>query len=213
MDHEYSVLGGLNRAAIGRYLSMLAALVASGLGMLVLWLVDFSKKMGWTDHVPTLVLWPLTAGLIYAGLYWWFDTRVWKQPKLANLLKVPDLAGNWVCAGQTINPDKTLGHKWEGELTIVQSWDKLRIRLRTKQSGSNSIAAALVYDQADGFRLLYNYKNEPKIGEVDLSSHRGSAELTFSHDLKMAEGEYFNGHGRYTFGTMKLTKTEQQNVA
>ena len=213
MDHEYSVLGGLNRAAIGRYLSMLAALVASGLGMLVLWLVDFSKKMGWTDHVPTLVLWPLTAGLIYAGLYWWFDTRVWKQPKLANLLKVPDLAGNWVCAGQTINPDKTLGHKWEGELTIVQSWDKLRIRLRTKQSGSNSIAAALVYDQADGFRLLYNYKNEPKIGEVDLSSHRGSAELTFSRDLKMAEGEYFNGHGRYTFGTMKLTKTEQQNVA
>ena len=56
MDHEYSVLGGWNRAAIGRYLSMIAALVASGLGMLVLWLVDLSKKMGWADHVPALVL-------------------------------------------------------------------------------------------------------------------------------------------------------------
>lgn len=209
MDHEYSVLGGLNRAAIGRYLSIIAASVSSFLGVSALWLVDFANKMGWGDQVPSLVLWPLTAGLIYAGLYWWFDTYVWKQPRLAGLLKVPDLAGTWACEGQTINPDKTLGAQWSAEVTIVQSWDRLRIRLRTKQSGSNSIAAALVFDQTDGFRLLYNYKNEPKIGEIDLASHRGSAELTFSSDLKTAEGEYFNGHGRFTFGTMKLIKRNQ----
>lgn len=208
MEHEYSVLGGLNRAAIGRYLSIVSALIASGIGVLVLWFVDLAKRLGWADQVPPLIFWPLTAGLIYMGLYWWFDTRAWKQPTLAKLLKVPDLAGAWHCDGQTINPDKTLGYKWEGEVTIIQSWDKLRIRLRTKQSGSNSIAAALVYDQADGFRLLYNYKNDPKIGEPDLEAHRGSAELTIAHDLQTAEGEYFNGHGRYTFGTMRLTRSK-----
>ena len=207
MEHEYSVLGGLNRAAIGRYLSIISALVASGIGVTVLWAVDLAKRLGWADHVPPLILWPLTASVIYVVLYWWFDTRVWKQPTLAKLLKVPDLAGAWHCDGQTVNQDKTPGYRWDGEVTIVQSWDKLRIRLRTKQSGSNSIAAALVYDQADGFRLLYNYKNDPKIGEPELTAHRGSAELTFSHDLQSAEGEYFNGHGRYTFGTMKLTRS------
>jgi len=63
-----------------------------------------------------------------------------------------------------------------------------------------------VHDQADGFRLLYNYKNDPNIDEPDLAAHRGSAELVFSADLLTAKGEYFNGHGRYTFGTMKLTR-------
>lgn len=206
MEHEYSVLGGLNRAAIGRYLSIAASVIAAGLGALVVSLFDLAKRLGWAGHVPELVLWPLTAGLIYSVLYWWFESRVWKQPKLAGLLKVPDLAGIWLCEGQTINSDKTLGEKWDGQVTIIQSWDKLRIHLKTKRSGSNSIAAALVHDQAEGFRLLYNYKNDPNIDEPELATHRGSAELTISPDLQTAKGEYFNGHGRYTFGTMKLTR-------
>jgi hypothetical protein len=207
LEHEYSVLGGLNRAAIGRYLSIISAAVASGIGVLVLLLVDLAKRLGVAEHVPGLVLWPLTAGAIYAGLYWLFDKHVWKIGVIADLLKVPNLAGKWHCEGQTINADKTLSDPWQGEMTIVQSWDKLRVRLKTAQSSSNSIAAALVYDQADGFRLLYNYKNEPKIGESELSAHRGSVEFTFSHDLQSAEGEYFNGHGRFTFGNIKLTRT------
>ncbi|WP_217424832.1 hypothetical protein [Pandoraea aquatica] len=206
LEHEYSVLGGLNRAVIGRYLSIISAAVASAIGVLVLWLVDLVKSLGIADHVPGLVMWPLTAGLIYAALYWVFDRYVWKIDVIAKFLKVPNLAGKWHCDGQTINPDKTPGCKWEAEVTIIQSWDKLRVRLKTTQSASNSIAAALVYDQADGFRLLYNYKNEPRLGEAELVSHRGAAEFTFGPDLKTAEGEYFNGHGRFTFGTMKLTR-------
>lgn len=206
MEHEYSVLGGLNRAVIGRYLSTVSAIAASGIGVFVLWIVDLAKRLGVTGHVPGLVLWPVTASLIYAGLYWLFDKHVWKIGAIAKLLKVPNLAGKWHCDGQTINPDKTLGYKWVGEVTIIQSWDKLRVRLKTTQSASNSIAAALVYDQADGFRLLYNYKNEPRIDEAELAAHRGAAELIFSADLTTAEGEYFNGHGRFTFGNMKLTR-------
>lgn len=203
MEHEYSVLGGLNRAAIGRYLSIAASAIAAGLGTLAAWLIDLGKKLGIVEHVPALVLWPLTAGLIYMALYWLFESHIWKWGKLAHLLKVPDLSGIWDCEGRTLSDG---GSIWVGEVTIVQSWDKLRVRLRTGQSGSNSVAAALVYDQADGFRLLYNYKNEPRIGEIELRSHRGSAELVFAPDLQSAEGEYFNGHGRYTYGKVKLTR-------
>jgi hypothetical protein len=39
-----------------------------------------------------------------------------------------------------------------------------------------------------------------------LNSHRGSEELTFSKDLPSAEGEYFNGHGRYNYRTIQLTR-------
>lgn len=205
-EHEYSVLGGINRAAIGRYLSIVASLVATGLGMLVVWGTNLAKTLGWADHVPGLVLWPITAGLLYSALYWWFNSKIWRIPKLAELLKVPYLAGTWTCEGQQINSDKSLGYAWQGSLTIIQSWDKLRIRLKTGQSSSSSIAAALVYDQADGFRLLYNYKNDPRIDAAELSPHRGCAELVFAPDLQSATGEYFNGHGRYTFGTMTLKR-------
>ena len=206
MDHEYSVLGGLNRAAIGRYLSIAASIIASAIGASIVYLIDVARSFGFAEQIPSLVLWPLTAGAIYAGLYWFFERKAWRSAFLSKLLKVPNLAGTWKCEGKSLAPGESEGLIWSGEITIVQSWDKLRIRLATAQSGSNSIAAALLYDEAAGYHLLYNYKNDPRIGETELNSHRGSAELLFSADLKSAEGEYFNGHGRYTFGTLKLTR-------
>ena len=78
--------------------------------------------------------------------------------------------------------------------------------MKTSQSGSNSISAALVWDDIDGYVLLYHYQNDPKLGETELRAHRGFAEITFHKDLRSGEGEYFNGHGRNTFGRMRLTK-------
>jgi hypothetical protein len=205
-EHEYAILGGLNRAKVGRYLGIIAAPIASAIVFALLALVDVAKAFGWAGNLPPIVLSLVGAGTVYTVLYWLFDRHVWKLPWLSSVLRVPNLSGKWRCDGQTINPDKSPGYVWEGEVTIIQSWDRLRIRLKTKQSGSNSIAAALVHDEVDGFRLMYNYKNEPGIGETDLAAHRGFAELVFSRDLQSATGEYFNGYGRYTFGTMRLSK-------
>jgi SMODS-associating 2TM, beta-strand rich effector domain len=210
IEHEYSVLGGPNRAAIGRTLSLIAAAASSILVALALAAIDLARTLGLSHAIPQVVLWPLTAGLIYAGLYWLFDQHVWKLPRLSKLLRVPDLSGTWLCRGQTLKPDGSPEREWTAEVAIVQSWDRLRVRLKTPQSTSNSIAAALVYDQADGYRLLYNYRNEPRIGQPQLAGHRGSAELLFSQDLQSAKGEYFNGHGRYTFGTIQLERKAQQ---
>jgi hypothetical protein len=53
---------------------------------------------------------------------------------------------------------------------------------------------------------MYHYRNEPRAGERDLTAHHGFAEVTFSADLQTATGDYFNGRGRNTFGTMSWTK-------
>jgi hypothetical protein len=209
-EHEYTVLGGPNRAAIGRALSMIAAAAASVLVALALAAIDLARALGLSHMVPQVILWPVTAGVLYGGLYWLFDRHVWKLPRLTKLLHVPDLSGAWVCRGKTLKPDGSVDRAWTADVVIVQSWDRLRVRLKTSQSTSHSIAAALVFDQADGYRLLYNYRNEPRIGQPDLAGHRGSAELLFYPDLKSATGEYFNGHGRYTFGTLQLERKAQQ---
>jgi hypothetical protein len=205
-EHEYAVLGGLNRALIGRYLGIAAASISAAIVFVLLLLVDVAKRFGWAHDLPPIVLSTFGAGVVYAALYWLFNRHVWKFPLLSGILKVPDLSGEWICQGQTINLDKTLSYKWSGEVTIIQRWDKLRIRLKTSQSGSNSVFAALIHDEADGYRLMYSYVNEPKIGETDLKAHRGFADFTFAKDLTRADGEYFNGHGRFTFGTMILTR-------
>jgi hypothetical protein len=205
-EHEYALLGGVNRSQIGRYLNLLAASVSAVIVFILLAAVDFAKQFDIPANLPPVVLSLAGAASVFAALYWLFDRYAWKWPQLGRFLKVPDLSGDWHCDGQTINPDKSPGYVWEAKVTIIQSWDRIRVRLATKQSGSNSVAAALLCDEVDGYRLLYHYKNDPNIGERDLASHRGFAELIFSKDRKSGQGEYFNGHGRYTFGTMTLRK-------
>ncbi len=199
-EHEYALLGGVNRSQIGRYLDLAAASVSAAIVFILLTAVDFAKRFGIPANLPPVVLSLVGATSVFAALYWLLDRYAWKWPHLGRLLKVPDLSGDWHCDGQTINPDKSPGHIWEAKITIIQSWDRIRVRLATKQSGSNSVAAALLCDEVDGYRLLYHYKNDPNIGERELTSHRGFAELVFSKDRMSGRGEYFNGHGRYTFG-------------
>lgn len=206
MTHEYSVLGGINRARIGQVIGTIAAAVSSVLVALLLATYHLAKDWGLGAYIPEFLMPPLGAGVVFAALYWVFDRHVWKIPLLSKLLGVPDLSGRWRCDGQTINPDKSKGYTWQAEVIIVQSWDRIRVRLKTAQSGSNSISAALIRDETDGFRLFYSYRNDPNIDEAELHSHRGFADLVFTADLKTATGEYFNGLGRFTFGTMKLTK-------
>ncbi|GLS29428.1 hypothetical protein SAMN04488498_11224 [Mesorhizobium albiziae] len=206
LEHEYTVLGGVNRARIGHYVGIISSAVSASVVFVLLSAIDLASKFGISANLPPAVLSLAGAGTVFFALYWILDRFAWKWNGLSKLLKVPDLTGSWDCEGQTINPDGTLGYPWKAKITIVQSWDRIRVRLKTAQSGSNSTSAALICDEADGYRLFYSYKNDPNIGETELRSHRGSAEITFAKDLQSANGEYFNGHGRYTFGRMSLKR-------
>jgi hypothetical protein len=207
-DHEYAVMGGTERAKIGRYLSIASSTISAGLVFTLLAAVDLAKTFGMNVNVPPALLSLLGAGMVFGVLYWVLNRYAWKWPLIDRLLKVPNLAGTWDCQGQSLHPDGTVAHQWNGEVTIAQRWDKLRIRLKTTQSGSSSMAAALATDSIDGFILLYQYRNDPKMGEPELASHIGCAVVTIASNLTSATAEYFNGGGRSTFGKMNWTKRQ-----
>lgn len=206
-NHEYSLVGGMNRATIGRYITLLASSVSAGVVFILLSAVDLVARMGWNVNITPSVMSLAGAAAVFGVLYWIFDRFAWRWPLMRLLVKVPHLAGEWKCEGRTVDPqDPNAGQAWKATITIAQSWDKIRVHLKTAQSGSDSIAAALIVDDVEGYRLLYNYRNIPKIGQVGLVGHVGFCELLFAKTLLTGEGEYFNGHGRYTFGTMKLKR-------
>ena len=207
-EHEYSVMGGANRANIGRLLSFAASAISGALVFMLLSVVDLAKKLEWNVNVPPTLLSLVGAGAVFGGLYWILNKWAWRWPGIGMALKVPDISGTWDCVGKTLDQDGTTKHNWQAEITIVQSWDKLRIRLATTTSGASSISAALAHDSIDGFVLLYHYSNDPKANgsAIGLAAHTGCSVMTISKDLKSAHGEYFNGRDRMTFGTMDWTK-------
>lgn len=206
MHHEYALIGGTNRSKVGRYISLIAASISAFCVFAVLSLVDLARALGVNATIPPSVLSLLGAGAVFSALYWYFDSYAWRWGVLGKLLKVPDLSGSWICDGETLSNDGATKNRWAGRVTIVQSWDKIRVNLKTDNSGSDSINAALLSDAINGFTLIYHYKNHPKIGEVELKAHRGCAEIIFSHDRLTGAGEYFNGYGRDTFGRFSLRR-------
>jgi len=205
-EHEYVVLGGVSRASIGRYLTIVSSTVSGALVFLLLQAVNLAKQMGWNANVPPTIMSLIGASAIYGCMYWILKNYAWKWNVFNKVLRVPDLSGVWDCAGQTLDIDGNCKYQWTAEVTIVQCWDKLRIRLKTSQSGSNSMAAALTYDSVDGWVLLYQYRNDPKNDQPELRPHYGCSAVIISKDLKSATAEYFNGGGRATFGKMAWTR-------
>jgi hypothetical protein len=209
-DHEYSLLGGINRAVIGRYITLLASGVSATLVFVVLTLVDLAKRFNLNVNVPPTLMSLIGAGVVFTILYAAFSRAVWKWPWAVKFLKVPDLSGEWECTGTTLDDLGNVRFTWQAVVHITQTWDKIRVRLKTAQSCSHSITAALAFDEADGYTLLYNYKNDPRPGEPVLRGHQGSANLLFSKSLDTASGDYFNGYGRPTYGRMELRKKHEQ---
>lgn len=205
-EHEYLVMGGANRAHVGRLMSFAASAISGALVFALLTTVDLAKKFGLNVNVPPTLLSLLGAGAVFGLLYWVLNKWAWKWPGIGLALKVPDISGTWDCVGKTLKDDGSTKYEWQAEVIIVQSWDKLRIRLATKTSGSSSISAALAHDSVDGFVLLYHYRNDPNVGASGLAPHMGCSVMTIAKDLQSATGDYFNGRGRISFGTLNWKK-------
>lgn len=158
---------------------------------------------GWSS-APVVAI-PVFA--IFAGLYFLFNKYLWRIDRLRRILLVPDLNGTWVCQGQTtLKNGKPVNYEWNAIVTITQSWSKILIHLKTSQSESKSISASIFHEDGVGYRLLYQYNNNPNADELDLQNHSGSAELLFTEDTTVAEGSYYTDRHRTTVGTMKLTR-------
>ncbi|EPQ2885072.1 hypothetical protein NRB98_003623, partial [Acinetobacter baumannii] len=145
----------------------------------------------------------LFTAVLFLTIYKIFNKWIWRIKYLVNFINYPNLSGTWKCeAVSSYNG----GFPWEAIITIEQTWDKLRIVLATELSSSESVAAAIIYDPIKGYRLLYNYKNEPKDLNGELTFHIGFVELVLANDSQSAEGSYYNVAGRTSSGTMKWTK-------
>lgn len=207
-DHEYAVIGH-SRALIGRHLGTFAAALASGAILAFGGLIGLAEKVGIPLDIPPIIFWPLTAGAIFPTVHWAFNRYVWKWSRVVSWIKIPDLNGEWVCNGTTLDSDMNEKYRWQGAVVITQTWEKIWVSLRTDTSSSHSASAALIHEPDGCFRLMYNYRNDPKIGEKEMGSHVGFAEFLFSKDLATAEGDYFNNKGRYTFGKINLTRKKK----
>lgn len=203
LEHEYALVGGFNRSHVGRWLARVAAIVSAFAVFLLLAAVDVARSFRIDANIPPAVMSLVGAGMVYTVLYWVFDRFAWKFGSVGRLLKVPDLSGTWRCAGESREREPG---SWTGVVRIVQSWDRIRVHLETGRSTSDSVAAALLHDAAAGYRLMYHYRNHPRIGETDMAAHHGFAELVFHANGAAASGEYFNGRGRNTYGVMELNR-------
>ena len=158
---------------------------------------------GWSS-APVVAV-PVFA--IFAGLYFLFNRYLWRLDSLRRILLVPDLNGTWTCEGQTaLKNGESADYQWNATITITQSWSKVLIHSKTSQSESKSISASIFHEDGVGYRLLYQYNNNPNANELDLLNHSGSAELLFSEDTSTASGSYYTDRHRTTVGTMNLTK-------
>lgn len=203
-EHEYALLGGVNRSNVGKWIMRVSAAVSAGAVFLLLGAIDVANRLGVDAKLPPSVLSLVGAGVVYVCLYALFDSHGWRVAAIGKWLKLPDISGRWTCEGVSV--DRTPPERWRGTVTIVQTWDRIRVRLETDRSSSDSVAAALLHETETGDRLLYHYRNDPRIGEVGMHAHHGFAELVFAPDGRTARGEYFNGRGRNTFGTLELVK-------
>jgi SMODS-associating 2TM, beta-strand rich effector domain len=163
------------------------------------------EGLGLIGSVPPTLLWPLTAGLFYLLVHWLFDRCLWRLSWVARLFGLPDLSGRWACKAQTFDVENKPTYEWSGTVTIHQTWEKIRIYLDTGQSSSSSCVASITPETEKGFKLIYSYRNEPKVGE-ELQIHLGFAEMLFDRETLRAEGEYYNVKGRSTRGRMTWTK-------
>lgn len=130
-DHEYSVIGH-RRSTVGRYLGMLATIVVSFLPAVGFGLSELMAELGVPEWGKYFVVIPITASVTYTALHWFFNKYGWRP--LSFIAQVPNISGDWSCVGQTLNDDGSVAHDWVAELSISQTWEKIRVRLETKSS-------------------------------------------------------------------------------
>lgn len=201
--HEYAIIGH-NRTHVGRYLAVIAASIASGAYLSAGAILKLMKSHQLLGPVPDIVFWPISAGVVYLVVHAIFDKWLWKCGLVRKIIDIPNIAGSWQCKGATKDAEGNTTYDWTAVVTITQSWEKITVCMKTEQSNSNSMVAALINEGLQGYRLIYRYANEPKAGEP-LNAHAGFCDLRFNRELTEAEGDYFN-KGRWTFGQMRLTK-------
>lgn len=136
-----------------------------------------------------------------------FDKWLWQYLEKADLIKTPNLTGEW--NGNLKSSFDNHSSEVKATLKIFQTWTKIKILLTTDQSSSHSESASIVIDAPDGKYLSYQYINDPKSSAVEtMNIHKGTVRLVFDEKKNTLEGEYYSGRGRQNFGSLSFARNK-----
>ena len=175
-----------------RYIAIITILAV---GFFILYVTLFNLP------IKESVSYSITTISVFAFL---FVSVAWKCKAFRGwLVPFPDISGKW---------KGYLESSYEGgskiipiELSIRQTFLHIQIKLSTKESKSNSIAAAFNIDDDRNIKqICYTYRNEPKAKFQERSPiHYGSVILDIDANDKMS-GIYWTG--RKTIGDISVSK-------
>ncbi|GAH40755.1 unnamed protein product [marine sediment metagenome] len=141
----------------------------------------------------------------YGLLFIIFDKWLWQYLKKINIVKTPNLNGEW--NGNLKSSFDNHLSEVKATLKIFQTWTRIKILLTTDQSSSHSESASIVIDAPEGKYLSYQYINDPKSNAVGtMSIHRGTVRLIFDEKKSTLEGEYYSGRGRQNYGSLYFVR-------
>ncbi|TMU85863.1 hypothetical protein FGG79_11745 [Bacillus sp. BHET2] len=168
-------------------------------------------------HKWEYISFPVSSITIFGLLYLLLNHVIWKLKTFRKIYNFPNIEGEWDLNGLSKNSAQGKEYNWEGTITIKQTWDRVLITLKTKNSSSKSlsITGGIKHFPGDGYRLSYHYQNNTNAtADSDMRNHEGFCVLTFSEDQQTAEGYYFNNNkDRQSHGEMCLIRREKDGKA
>ena len=154
-----------------------------------------------------------SAVLIFTILWFLFSKMIWKLFAKIKIIKIPDISGNWFCAGEGRKYlDFNDINNWNGIIQIEQEYERLSVKLTTEKSKSHSYSLVGDIEIRDKNEIIlsYMYENEPLKTEKGLMQHKGFCRLIFDLSNNSANGSYYTDNNRSSYGIVKLTKLEEK---
>ena len=197
--HEYCVKGHRKEKII--FFIVLASLALSACFALLVDLI--------ATELNITIKFVLTTSTAFGLLYALFSKVLWKSKWFGKWFKFPNLNGNYDVKALSLKNPTGGEIEWDGRLSIIQTWDKILVTLKTGSSSSESISSnsCIEYIPNVGYRLDYKYHNDPNLAERELHPHDGECTITFTEKICSGNAEYFTKE-RSSNGTMKLTKED-----
>ena len=159
--------------------------------------IDFQKAL---SHISTTISINIVIWILF--IRWGWKLKIFYPW----LVPFPNLSGQWTGFIKSNWKEKSL-EPIATEVTIIQTFFNVQVRIKTGESRSYSIGASFDIDQDRGQQqIFYSYLNTPRPGVRERSEiHYGSTVLNFEgFKVTEMEGEYWTS--RKTTGEIKLTK-------
>lgn len=158
--------------------------------------VELLKILLQIGNVLDVFLDIISAPVIYAILYWWFDKKLWKTEYINKVLQIPDLNGEWTGKAKSSFGDN---NEYTMKLTIKQTWSKISFvaLFPDTNSKSESNCASFFIETNGDKKIGFGFVNRSR--EVSAQQYDGYNVLELDSENEIA-GRYFNNRDNSAFG-------------